>query len=273
MARIYEIVDRMPTGALPLPAALREMPVSNRAVRKFWLSIAALAAASVAFHIYARFAPMIPGLMVAVVYAIVFIVILVLFQLRSAYLTIHVDKASALEADRVVEQYLSQLDDRFAVFTRIQAGDAWLDHVIIGPSGIFALHNAELKGNSVSPDSVELDKARDSASELYRLLLQLAPVSEPQIEAVLCVTGDLTNTVEKERDVWVVAANKIVPSILKRSTQAGAITTNVDVTGVFSNAALNSNAIEQALNQYLGTTLRKTLHHYQPPPQMTQPDR
>ena len=273
MARIYEIVDRMPTGAIPIPAALREMPVSRRAVRKFWLSVTALAAAAIAFHVYARFAIVIPGLMVAIVYAISVVAILVLFQLRRAYLTIHVDTASAQEADRVVEQYLSQLDDRFAVFTRIQAGDAWLDHVIIGPSGIFALHNAEMKGDSVSPDSIELDKARDSASELYRLLLQLAPAAEPQIEAVLCVTGGGVGKVERERDVWIVAADKIVPAILKRSSQDGAITSNVDVTGVFSNAALNSEAVEQALNNYLGTTLRKTLHHYQPPPQMTQPDR
>ncbi len=273
MARIYEIVDRMPTGAIPIPAALREMPVSQRAVRKFWLSIAALAVAAVAFHVYARFAPVIPGVTVAIVYAIAVISILVLFQLRRAYLTIHVDTASTVQADRVVEQYLSQLDDRFAVFTRIQAGDAWLDHVIIGPSGIFALHNAELKGNSVSPDSIELDKARDSASELYRLLLQLAPTTEPQIEAVLCVSGNLTNKVEKERDVWVVAADKIVPAIIKRSSQDGAITSNVEVTGVFSNAAMNSEALEQTLNRYLGTKLRKTLHHYQPPAQMTQPDR
>ena len=69
MARIYEQQDRTPTGAIPLPSHLRVDPVSRHAIWKYWLSIAALAVAALAFHVYARLAHLSP-VAVVVAYAL-----------------------------------------------------------------------------------------------------------------------------------------------------------------------------------------------------------
>ena len=270
MARIYEQQDRTPTGAIPLPSHLRVDPVSRHAIWKYWLSIAALAVAALAFHVYARLAHLSP-VAVVVAYALTAAVILLLFQVRRSFLAVHTESQADLEADRLVEQHLSQLDDRFAVFTRVRAGDAWIDHVIVGPSGVFALYNSPASGRRERKFRTGLDRARAAASELHRLLRQIAPESDPVVEPVLTVPDDAPVTVERDGDVWVVAAGKIVPALLKRSTQPGAIGHDVEVTGAFSTSALVNTPVENALVHHLDVTLRKTLKHYQPPPEMTNP--
>lgn len=268
MARIYEQLDRTPTGAIPLPSHLRVDPVSRHAIWRYWLSICALAVAALAFHFYAQIAHL-SAIVIIVAYALTAAVILLLFQLRRSFLAVHTESQADVEADRLVEQHLSQLDDRFAVFTRVRAGDAWIDHVIVGPSGIFALYNSPASARADRRFRSGLDHARTAASELHRLLRQIVPGRDAQVEPVLTVPADAPVAVERDGDVWVIAANKVVPAMLKRSTQPGAIGHDVEVTGAFSTSALVNTPIEDALVHHLGTTLRKTLKHYQPPPEMT----
>lgn len=177
-----------------------------------------------------------------------------------------IGKLRTAPPDRRVELVLEQLDDRFAIFRGVRAGDTPVDHLIVGPTGLFAVvDSASIVGDHVDPRADA--QAVAEAEAVRRLLREILPTAEPDIQPVVCVApGEADRVARDDKGVWVVPADKLAVSLIKRSDQEGAITHNVNETGAFSSDALQSAAIERALANHWSIPTRKTIADYLAPP-------
>ena len=178
----------------------------------------------------------------------------------------HFATAADTRVSDSVEDWLEQLDDRFAVFRGVRAGDSYVDLVVVGPSGTFTI-KASVVPNRGMPDGAKLRAAARERGEVSRLISSLLQRGEPAgVDAVICLAPGHKPVVEQGGNgVWIVAAEKIVPALLKRSGRNGAITRGVSQTGAFSADAVDQFAIEKALAAYWKVRVRKTLDDYTAP--------
>lgn len=235
--------------------------VSRRAVVRFWLSIVAVILGGAIFYGISRqvFLPKM-ALIIALTAAAIILVSLVGMSrsLRKMRLVEEPD----VEALRKVKAALQQLDDRFAVFSGVRAGDVWIDHLIVGPSGAFAVRPAR-GATTAQPPKRELDAVHQQAEECRRLVRRLVPGCTMRVEPVLVMTDDRDPApATRKKDIWIVGVTKIAPGLIKRSGQVGAITQGVNETGAFSSDSLQSAAVERELVRHWEIPAEKTERDY-----------
>ena len=269
MARIFDR-DKVAGGKGATDAALARLDAaSRRALSGFWISVALAAGAAALMVWYSQQSAPSFGVSLAV-FGTGAVAVIALLVMSGSMRRIHLESREELAADRLVEDYLEQLDDRFAVFTDVRINDDWIDHIILGPTGVFSVKTAVKLGASGHPHDNDIAKAESGARAVRTLLKRLVPRTDAQVEPVLCLAFGLTPAVERVgKAVWVVPGDKMVPALLKRSGQPGSITSGVRDTGAFNMAAIDSAAFEEALAGHLRATIRPTLRHYAPGPQFT----
>jgi len=268
LARVYEFVEN--AGQDVEGSALKRFdPITRRALLRFWLSALGILAAAVILYLFSR-RIVLPnwnlwGAMVAAGLALA-----LLFVMNRALRKIRVVSTDEVKVDRRIEQVLEQLDDRFAVFNSVKAGDAHIDHLIVGPTGTYAVKASATLDNSGWARAGDIERVLEERNAVTHLLAAVAPETKVQVEPVLCVpAGSTVRVGQEDKGVWVVPAEKMAAALVMRSSQPGAITQNVNETGAFSSDTLQSAAIERALASHWNIPTRKTRVDYMPPPELT----
>jgi hypothetical protein len=269
VARIFDRDKPARTGARDEDAIARLDTASRRALAGFWASVALAAAAAALMVWYSQLRAAAWGLSLAV-FGIGALAVVALLVMSRSMRRLHLESREEAEADRHVGDYLEQLDDRFAVFTDVRIDDIWIDHIILGPSGVFAVTTAVRLDKSGHPPQRDVTEAEAGAVAVGGLLKRLVPRTDPVVEPVLCLAAGHLPAVERVgRGVWVVPGERMVPALLKRSGQPGSITSGVRDTGAFNMAAIDSAAFEEELARHLRAAVRPTLRHYAPGPEFT----
>lgn len=269
MARIFDREKTAGARGADDAALARLDAASRRALSGFWISVALAAGAAALMVWYSQQPAAGLGVSLSVFGTGAVAVIALLFMSRSMR-RLHLESREESDADRRVEHYLEQLDDRFAVFTDVRVDDDWIDHIILGPTGVFSVNSAVKLGGSGYPRDTDTARAESGARAVCTLLKRLVPRTDAQVEPVLCLASGQTPAVERVgKGVWVVPGDRMVPALLKRSGQPGSITSGVRDTGAFNMAAIDSAAFEEALAGHLRASVRPTLRHYAPGPQFT----
>lgn len=264
MARIYEYPQN---GVTDLEGSdpSKFDPVTRRALRRFWISaLGIIVAALVLFGLSRKIVlpgPTLFGSLVAGVAAL-----FLLFIMNRSLRKIKVVSPAEAKLEKRTEQVLAQLDDRFSVFNQVMAGEHLIDHIIVGPTGVYSVKASATLDDKGWARSGDIDQALIERDAVSALLQQSAPEISVGVEPVLCVPAGSTVHVGQENSgVWTVPAEKMAAALIKRSAQEGAITKNVMETGAFSADALQSAAIERALANYFHIPTRKIRSDYLPP--------
>jgi hypothetical protein len=266
LARIYEECDN---GAeSPGEPNRDEQPDSTtrQAALRFWLYGALAVISGIICLLAFMFLPgtVLPVTLGSIAAAAT---VFTLLAMRRAVRAMHFASPAQIEVSDSVEDWLEQLDDRFAVFRGIHAGDSFVDLLIVGPSGTFTVKASPVAATGGMPDRGQVRASARERDDVRQLLSTLVPgIDPPTVDAVICLPPGHTPVVEQEENgVWVVAARQIVPALLKRSGRDGAITRGVNQTGAFSADAVERLRIEKALAAHYHMQVRKTLADYTAP--------
>ncbi|MGI8907122.1 MAG: hypothetical protein ACR2IE_11595 [Candidatus Sumerlaeaceae bacterium] len=268
MARIYEFPNAVETDLEgSRPSAFD--PVTRRALGRFWISALGIIVAALALYGFSRQIVM-PGWTLAGAITAAIVALLLLFVMNRALRKIKVVSAAEAKLDKRTEQMLAQLDDRFSVFNQVMAGEHRVDHVIVGPSGIYSVKASATLDQDGWARSADIDQALVEREAVSALVKHTLPEASVQVEPVLCVpAGSTVRVGQEDKGVWVVPAEKLAAALIKRSSQEGAIGKNVNETGAFSSDALQAAAIERALANHWNIPTRKTQADYTPPSELT----
>lgn len=268
MARIYEYPDpqHIAGAAADLPPPTLTPRAVTRSLGTFLAAGAVVGTALFAWSYY-RSGDSSRALFAAVIgIAAVGAILLIRAGLQRSPRGEH-GKLATASPDRRVELVMEQLDDRFAVFRGVKADGTSVDHLIVGPTGVFAVVDS---GELIDREHVdpEADAQAMRECEAIRALLErLTPELRPKVQPVVCIAPGADERVHKdELGVWLVPADKLAVALIKRSNQQGAITENVNETGAFSSSTLQSAAIERALADHWSIPTRRTIADYIPKP-------
>lgn len=243
-------------------------PVSRSALLWFWVAVGTGIIASAVFFLSSRYAVLPMAWFVAALLAGL-LGLVSLYVLDRSVRRIHLVTPDQAKADRSVVLTLQQLDDRFAVFNGIREGETWIDHLIVGPSGVYALKTSMLCQGRERPSRYDLVQANEAALAVQKLLKRLLPHCALSVEPVLCVVGQGKPIVRQESHrVWLVTLDKMVPALLRRSGQQGSISKNVSVTGAFSADLPLVRALEQSLASHWELPKRPMFTDFLPSPNM-----
>ena len=268
MARIYEFPQAKDTDREGSDPSKFD-PITRRALGRFWISALGIMVAALALYGLSR-KIVLPGptLVGSIVAAI--IALLLLFMMNRALHKIKVMTKAEVKVDRRTEQVLAQLDDRFSVFNQVMVGEHLVDHIIVGPTGVYSVKASATLDKDGWARSGDIDQALEERRAVSDLLHKAAPETDVSVDSILCVpAGSTVRVGQEDKGVWVVGAEKMAAALVMRSSQEGAITKNVNETGAFSSDSLQSAAIERALANHWNIPTRKTSQDYMPPENLT----
>lgn len=269
MARIYE---KRITDTQRIRVADVEDPAARRNLARFWISVAVVVIASGIFYLLAR-RVMISRNALIIAMGVAGAAIVFLVVMGQSMRRLKLVSRQDVEGARFVRRNLAQLDDRFAIFPDARVSNSSIDQLIVGPTGIFALNSRFALVSGRMPNKADIQETRQAAEGLTALAQQLVPEFSMTAEAVLCVMGDKNAKVRRTEDgVWIVPAERIVASLLKRSSREGAITHGVNETGAFSSDTLQTGIFESALAKHWSLAPEKNYTDFLPPAaEMTTP--
>ncbi len=269
MARIYEFPESAGGVDVEGTALKRFDPISRGALLNFWISALGVLAAAVVLYLLSR-RIMLPGRSLYAAMLAAGLALVLLFVMNRALRKIRLVSKAEVNVDHTIEQVLVQLDDRFAVFNWVQAGNAVIDHLIVGPTGTYAVKTSATVDDNGWARAGDIAQALEERDAVQRVLTEVAPEIQTRVEPVLCVpAGSTVRVGQEERGVWVVPAERMAAALVQRSSQPGSIASNVNETGAFSADTLQSAAIERALANHWNIPTRKTREDYIPPPELT----
>lgn len=186
---------------------------------------------------------------------------LMAYQLRQVRL---LDEDEAV-VDGLIRRALAQLDDRFAVFLQLRADDTVCDYLVIGPTGIFAIHVASGKFPASSPPTGALRDCERMTEALVAIFDGMFPDSALDVEALLCCAGaGEADHIQRVEAVWVVPAPKLVSAMLKRSGLVDSVTEGVMDTGAINVAVVRIAELEHRLAAEYGFEALPTQWEYDP---------
>lgn len=269
MARIYEFPGTSGRVDVEGSEFTRFDPVSRGALWRFWLSALGVLTAAVILYLLSH-RIVLPGRSLGAAMIAAGLALTLLFVMNRALRRIRVVSRDEVKIDRRIDQVLEQLDDRFAVFNWVSAGDTMIDHLIVGPTGTYSVKSSATLDKDGWARAGDVAQALEERDAVQKLLNDIAPEMKVRVEPVLCVpAGSTVRVGGDDKGVWVVPAERMAAALVQRSAQQGAITTNVTETGAFSASTLQSAAIERALANHWNIPTRKTRENYMPPPELT----
>jgi hypothetical protein len=240
--------------------------VSRRALLLFWVAVPLVVIAALGFFLSARDSNVKFGWAALTALAAVAL----LGAISRLVRRIHIETRGEASVDDAIEHFVQQLDDRFAVFQHARVGTTWIDRLIVGPSGCYAVHTAEAPNVDGNPKTGDVERVMEMRKAIRAVVAKVAPSTRADIEAVICVGGAKGFPAQQGRDgLWLVPADGIAAALLKRSGREGAISTGVDITGAFSTDMVRVRALETALAAYWKVTPRRTLQDYLAPQELT----
>ncbi|MBX7245658.1 MAG: NERD domain-containing protein [Candidatus Sumerlaeaceae bacterium] len=267
MARVYKppVIEK-DTG-LEGQGVRKLDPESRHGFFQFWIAAASVLVSAIVLFVVAREIPnsglSATGSVILAVCAAVAIVGLLLMY--NAMRRMRIVSKSELNAGDRVESLLEQLDNRFSIFHDVREGEVWIDHVVVGPSGVFVIKSTPAASGQTTIRPSEARQATDGAEVVEKLARRLEPGANLGVSPVVCVAGaNEAHEIDREGEVWVVPARRLVASILKRSSTPGAITNGVVDTGAFANDIVRAAALEKALVKHWNVPREKTLDDYRP---------
>ena len=244
-------------------------PVTRRALLKFWIAAPGIVLAAVILYYLSR-GRIEPRIAILAAIAVGVATLFLLFIMNRSLLSMHLLTRTGALVDKRLDKILSQLDDRFAIFSHVQAGDHRVDHIIIGPSGVYTIKTSATLDKDGWARAGDIEQLLVEDNAVNELIHKTVPQSTMPTQSVLCVPQGSTIRVDQEdRGVWIVAADKLAVSLIKRSTAEGAIGQNVNETGAFSSDTMQAAAIERALAHHWNIPTRHNRTDYAPPPDLT----
>lgn len=270
MARIYQFSSET---AQPLDvegSGLKTFdPVTRRALIKFWISAPGIIIAALVLYYLSR-GRIDPSIAIIGAILVAVAALFMLFIMNRSLLSMHVISREDAKVEMRLDKVLSQLDDRFAIFHNVQAGEHWVEHIIVGPSGVYAVKSSATLDKDGWARAADIELLLEESDAVEKLIAELLPHNTMKSEAVLCVPqGSTIRLDQDDRGVWIVAADKLAVSLIKRSTAEGAIGHNVNETGAFSSDTMQSAAIERALAHHWNIPTRRNRTDFAPPSDLT----
>ncbi len=270
MARIYQFPED-PSQPLDVEGSKLKSfdPVTRKALLKFWISAPGIIVAAILLYLLSR-GRIEPGIAIVAALVVAVAALILLFIMNRSLLSMHVITREDARVDQRLDKVLSQLDDRFAIFHNVQAAEQWIEHIIVGPSGVYAVKTSatlDKDGWARAADIEQLLAERQAAEEQIR---EVVPQNTMTVEPVLCVPQGSTIRLDQDNQgVWIVAADKLAVALIKRSTDEGAIGKNVNETGAFSSDTMQAAAIERALAHHWNIPTKRNRTDYAPPSDLT----
>lgn len=271
MARIYEFPRQHETSDLEGSELKKFDPVTKRALIRFWISACGILIAAFMLYYFSR-GRVTPNLAIFGALSVTICALILLFMMNRSLLSMHVLSKQEVKINLFIEKVLAQLDDRFAIFNYVTVEEFVIDHLVVGPSGVYVIKVSDTTDNESWERSGSIEQLLLEHDNISSLISRVLP-DEPDVTVtpVLCVpTGTTIGIEQDDTKVWIVPANKIAASLIKRSSSEGAIGTNVNETGAFSSDALLSVAIERGLVNLWNIPTRKNRHDYTPPKKLTE---
>lgn len=270
MARIYEFPEDESQSTDVEGSRFRAFdPVTRKALVKFWIAAPGIVVAALILYYLSRGRVEPPFAIVAAV-VVAAAALILLFMMNRSLLSMHVITREGANVDQRLDKILSQLDDRFAIFSQVQAGEQWIDHIIVGPSGVYTIKTSATLDKDGWARAADIEQLLSEDEAVNELIHEVVPQSTMPTQAVLCVPRGSTIRVDQEdRGVWIVAADQLAVSLIKRSTAEGAIGQNVNETGAFSSDTMQAAAIERALAHHWNIPTRRNRTDFVPPADLT----
>lgn len=271
MARIYEFPrNEQDTADLEGSRLTAFDPITRRALVKFWIAAPGIVVAALVLYYLSRSGQIEPTIAIGIALLVGVCALILLFVMNRSLLSMRVTSKEDATVDNRIEKVLSQLDDRFAIFSEVQAGEQFVDHIIVGPSGIYTVKTSATLDKDGWARSADIEQLLAESREVETLLQKLTPNVSLTNQGVLCVPcGSTIRLDQDDRGVWIVAADQLAVSLIKRSTAEGAIGQNVNETGAFSSDTMQSAAIERAFAHHWDIPTRHNRTDYVPPPDLT----
>jgi hypothetical protein len=271
LARIYEFPNEtQQTPDLEGSRLTSFDPVTRRALVKFWIAAPGIVLAAAVLYYLSRSGQLEPAMAIAIAVVVAVCALILLFVMNRSLLSMRVISREDVSVEQRMDKVLSQLDDRFAIFSGVQAGDQRIDHIIVGPTGIYTMKASatlDKDGWARAADIEQLLAEGQAVDELVNSLVQQVSMAN---QTVLCVPAGSTMRIDQDdRGVWIVAADNLAASLIKRSTAQGAIGQNVNETGAFSSDTMQAAAVERALAHHWDIPTRRNRTDFIPPDDLT----
>lgn len=270
MARIYQFSKEI-TGPLDLQGSRLKSfdPITRRALLKFWIAAPGIVIAAGVLYYLSR-GRLDPAIAIGGAIVVAILALVLLFIMNRSLLSMHIITREEIQVDQLLEKVLSQLDDRFAIFNRVSTGKQWIDHVIVGPSGVYTVKSSATLDSEGWARAADIEQLLAEGEAVEELIKELVPQANLQTATVLCVPEGSTIRLDQDHQgVWIVAADKLAVSLIKRSSAEGAIGQNVNETGAFSSDTMQSAAIERALAHHWNIPTRRNRTDFAPPSDLT----
>lgn len=271
MARIYQFPDNQDEPIDVEGSRLKSFdPVTRKALLKFWISAPGIILAAVVLYYLSR-GRIEPSVAILGALLVTAAAIVLLFVMNRSLLSMRVLSQDDARVEQRLDKVLSQLDDRFAIFHNVQVGEHWVEHIIVGPSGNYVVKSSATLDKDGWARSADVEQLIAETRATDDLIGELLPQVALQTEGVLCVQMGTTARVEQENlGVWILPADKLAVSLIKRSSSEGAIGKNVNETGAFSSDTMQSAAVERALAHHWNIPTRRNRTDYIPPADLTE---
>lgn len=267
MARIYEYISSDEEPVDVEGSQIKNFdPVTRRALIKFWIAAPGLIiAASILYYLSRSEGPE-PSLAITAAIIVAVFALVLLFIMNRSLLSMRVVSQDDLKVEQRLDRAMMQLDDRFSIFSGVAAGEQAIDHLIIGPTGIYTVKISATDEKDGWARAADIEQLLADTKAVDALLLELIPHLSLKNQSVLCVpTGPTVHIDQESGGVWVVAADTLAVSLIKRSSAEGAIAQNVNETGAFSTDTMESVAVERALAHHWDIPTRKNRTDFLPP--------
>lgn len=267
MARIYEYFSNDDEPSDVEGSQIKNFdPVTRRALIKFWIAAPGLLIAASILYYLSRSERPEPSVAIIAAIIVAFFALVLLFIMNRSLLSMRVVSKEDLKVEQRLDRVMLQLDDRFAIFSGVAAGEQAVDHVIVGPTGICTVKISATEEKDGWARAADIEQLIADTKAMDALLEELVPNLTLKNQSVLCVpTGSTVHIDQEAGGVWVVAADSLAPSLIKRSTAEGAIGQNVNETGAFSTDTMESVAVERALAHHWDIPTRKNRTDFLPP--------
>jgi hypothetical protein len=271
LARIYEFPnDNQQTPDLEGSSLTSFDPVTRRALVKFWIAAPGIVVAAIVLYYLSRSGQLEPRMAIIIAAIVTACALVLLFVMNRSLLSMRVISREDASVDERMNKVLNQLDDRFAIFSGVQAGDLIIDHIIVGPTGVYTVKASATLDKDGWARSADIEQLLAETQAVDDLLKNLLSHLSLENQPVLCVPrGSTIRVDQQDRGVWIVAADNLPVSLIKRSTAEGAIGQNVNETGAFSSDTMQSAAVERALAHHWDIPTRRNLTDFTPPEDLT----
>lgn len=271
MARFYEFPPQADAPTDLEGSNIRSFdPVTRKALLRFWIAAPGIVIAAAVLYYLSRTGHIEPRLAIAIAILVGICALILLFVMNRSLISMRVISQDEAAVAMQLDKFLSQLDDRFAIFSQVQAGDHWIDHIIVGPSGVYTVKSSATLDKDGWARSADMEQLLAEDEAVNALMHEVLPQTTLPTQSVLCVPqGSTIRVDQKDRGVWIVAADKLAVSLIKRSSAEGAIGQNINETGAFSSDTMQSAAIERALAHYWDIPTRRNRTDFTPPSDLT----